>query len=269
MNAAFKRRSILVFRRCSDMKQLTIGAASIAVVTLGAACASTHNRALSRADTLPPNAPLVVTAAIDSSADVPVFLQQATGDTAARLVSHMRLTQYTSNGGMVLTKDWAPPYQSSDTLTVDASTLHPRHEVLTFNGVRREFRYDGAHVSGTVQYPDSEPRSVAMSFEEPVFAFNELEPLVRSLDYRQGLRMVVPLFSEVGGDLEHDTLSVAGHASEKGADAWVVWFAGSAITTRYVVDAKTRAILDAVTTQRKSGARFHYAYTTGGAGRVG
>lgn len=235
-----------------------------------AACVTTHYRALSTAGTRAPAPPsFVVPALLDSASDVPVYLQQATGDTAARLVSHMRLTGYTANSDMVLTKDWEPPFQSSDTLIVDAGTLHPRHEVLTFKGVRREFRYNGAHVSGTIQYPDSEPRSVAMSFEEPVFAFNELEPLVRALDYRQGLRIVVPLFSEVDGDLEHDTLSVAGHASEKGADAWVVWFAGPAITTRYVVDAKTRAILDAVTTQRKSGARFHYAYATGGAGRVG
>lgn len=235
-----------------------------------AACVPSHYRALSTANALAPALPaLVVPAVFDSSSEVPVYLQRPTGDTAAHLVSSMRLTQYTADAGMVLTKDWAPPFQSSDTLIVDASTLHPRHEVLTFNGVRREFRYNGAHVSGTIQYPDSEPRSFAMSFEVPVYAFNEVEPLVRSLDYREGMSIVVPLFSEVDGDLEHDTLTVTGHTSETGADVWVVRFADPAITTRYLVDAKTRAILDAVTTQRKSGTRFHYAYTTGGAGRVG
>ncbi|HEY7877045.1 MAG TPA: hypothetical protein VIC55_02400, partial [Gemmatimonadaceae bacterium] len=47
-----------------------------------------------------------------------------------------------------------------------------------------------------------------------------------------------------------------------GRDVWVVRFADPAITTRYLVDVKTRAILDAVTTQRKAGTRFHYAYWT-------
>lgn len=107
----------------------------------------------------------------------------------------------------------------------------------------------------------SAPRSFDHTFETPVFAFNEVEPLVRSLAYRTGSAVVVPLFSEVDGDLEHDTLSVTGSTKETGVDAWVVRFADPVITTRYVIDAHTRAILDAVTTQRKSGTRFRYAYS--------
>jgi hypothetical protein len=86
---------------------------------------------------------------------------------------------------------------------------------------------------------------------------NEVEPLVRSLDYHRGLRIVVPLFSEVDQALERDTLSVEdGSASA----TWVVRFADPVITTRYVVDARARHIVDAVTTNRKSGGRFHYRY---------
>lgn len=67
------------------------------------------------------------------------------------------------------------------------------------------------------------------------------------------MSVVVSLFSEVDGDLEHDTLSVMGRDTMAGRDVWVVRFADPVITTRYLVDAQTRAILDAVTTQRKGG----------------
>lgn len=212
---------------------------------------------------LTPGAPaLMVPPLDDPAADVPVFVQRATGDTAAHLVSHIRVDGVAADSGTTLTRAWSPPFQSTDTLVVDARTLRPRHEVLAFNHVRREYRYDGAHVTGTIQYPDSAPQAFDKTFDVPVFAFNEVEPLVRSLDYRTVHRIVVPLFSEVDGDLEHDTLSVAGRDTMAGRDVWVVRFADPAITTRYLVDVKTRAILDAVTTQRKAGTRFHYAYFT-------
>lgn len=131
-------------------------------------------------------------------------------------------------------------------------------EDLLFKGVRRSYRYDGARVSETVVYPDSAPKPYDHTFDQPVFAFNEVEPLVRSLDYRRGLRVVVPLFSEVDQALERDTLSVESGSPTRAT--WVIRFADPVITTRYVVDARTRHIVDAVTTNRKSGGRYHYRY---------
>lgn len=238
--------------------------ATICAVSLAAACATTHTAASSETMLSPGARPLTVPSLAEAASEVTVFAQRAAGDTTMRRVSSLIVTGSASpDHGVQLTKNYAPPFQSSDTLVVDAATLRPRSEVLVFNKVRREYRYDGAHVTGAIQYPDSAPRSFDSTFDAPVFAFNEVEPLVRSLAFRTGVTVVVPLFSEVDADLEHDTLSVTGSTRETGVDAWVVRFADPVITTRYVVDAHTRAILDATTTQRKSGMRFHYAYEGG------
>lgn len=250
----------MVSTRC-----LMVSAALLAAAISAACAASSHAPGL----LVPGARALRAPDLIDSSADVLVYTQRPTGDTTPHLVTHVALSALHSGDGLRLTKNWASPFQSSDTLVVDSRSLRPSSEVLAFNHVRYEYHYTGAHVTGTIQRPDSAPRVFDKTFDGPVFAFNEVEPLVRSLRYRAGLSMVVPLFSEVDADVEHDTLTVIGRTAATGADAWMVRFADPVIATRYVVDAHTRAILDAVTTQKKSGLRFHYAYSTGTRGRVG
>lgn len=258
----FRHSMLLSIRMMATRYPMCVAATS--VLSLLAACATTHTASSSGSTSRPAGSlALTVPSLAGAPGDVSVYVQRAAGDTVPRLVSRLTTTAAAvSDHRVQFTKDWAPPFQSSDTLTVEAATLRPRQEVLTFNKVRREYHYDGAHVTGSIQYPDSAPRSYDTTFDAPVFAFNEVEPLVRSLMYRTGFTVVVPLFSEVDAALEHDTLSVIGQARETGADAWVVRFADPVITTRYLVDARSRAILDAVTTQRKSGMRFHYAYAT-------
>ncbi|MGH7649345.1 MAG: hypothetical protein ACREND_14605 [Gemmatimonadaceae bacterium] len=244
--------------------------ATISTVVLAAACASSHTAPSSATNTVNPGGPALEVPSLENSAtNVIVSLQRPTGDTVAHAVSVLRLTGVRAESGTMLTKDWSPPFQSSDTLVVEKRTLRPQREVLVFNHVRREYRYDGAHVTGTIQYPDSAPQAFDKTFEEPVFAFNEVEPFVRSLDYRKGLTVVLPLFSEVDAALEHDTVSVVGRASVAGHDTWIVRFADPVITTVYMVDARTRDMTDAVTTQRQSGLRFHYAYAGTGKGPAG
>jgi hypothetical protein len=244
-------------------RQATIAAS----VAIAAACATSPHAPGSML--LPGAHALRVPNLVDSSADVAVFTQRPTGDTTTRLVAHVAMAALRSDDGIRLTTNWTPPFQSSDTLIVDARSLRPVSEVLAFNHVRYAYRYAGAHVTGTIQHPDSAPRVFDQTFDVPVFAFNEVKPLVRSLEYRSGAQMVVPLFSEVDGALERDTLTVLGRTRETGVDAWVVRFADPVITTRYLVDAHSRAILDAVTTQKKSGFRFHYAYATAKPRRAG
>jgi hypothetical protein len=95
-----------------------------------------------------------------------------------------------------------------------------------------------------------------------VFALNEVGPLVCSLDhYQAGMTEIVPVFSEVDGKLQQDTLSVLRHETLPGhAARWVVRLAAPAITTDYVVDTATRRIVDAVTTRRDSGVEMRYRY---------
>ena len=142
---------------------------------------------------------------------------------------------------------------------VERRTLSPVSEELSFRGALRRYHYAGRHVTGVVQYPDSAPRQYDNTFSEPVFAFNEVELLVRSLDYRGGLTFVVPLFSEVDQAVEYDTLTVVGRApSGSRQGLWSVRFADPVITTSYIVDAESRAIVGAETRNRKSGSVLHY-----------
>lgn len=203
---------------------------------------------------------LVPLASSAASEDVAV-LRAASGDTTERAFSHVTRSEHASTVNsiwLVMSSEWAPPLASKDSIVLERIGLRPMEEDLVFNRVHRSYRYDGARVSGIVLYPDSAPKPYDHTFDQPVFAFNEVEPLVRSLDYRRGLRVVVPLFSEVDQALERDTLSVEDGSPTRAT--WVVRFADPVITTRYVVDARTRHIVDAVTTNRKSGGRYHYRY---------
>ena len=56
--------------------------------------------------------------------------------------------------------------------------------------------------------------------------------LLKKYGQRSAMSVVVSLFSEVDGDLEHDTLSVMGRDTMAGRDVWVVRFADPVITTR-------------------------------------
>jgi len=187
------------------------------------------------------------------------------GDTLVRTVGRLTIVvQPAPRGisGVLMTRDWTPPFLSSDTLVLEPKTLLPIREALHFNGAVRTYRYAGRRVTGSLAVPDSAPRSFDATYDEPVFAFNEVEPLVRSLDYRVGVRIVVPLFSEVDHAVEHDTLSVVARDAEHGT--WIVEFADPVITTLYTVDAATRMLREAVTTQRQSGLAVLYHYESRG-----
>jgi hypothetical protein len=239
---------------------------TLIVIAVFGACAPWHRSEPPNPtrDLVPGSALLKVPALDGDTPDIPILIRRPTGDTVPRVASHLAVSGRAAPSDRhltVLTKDWLPPSQFSDTLIVDARSLRPTQEVLTFNRVRREYRYDGAHVTGTIQFPDSAPQRFDHIYPTPVFALNEVEQLVQSLDFHRGLRVVVPLFSEVDHDLERDTLTVIDRKSVGGAEAWVVVFADPVITTRYLVDSRTRALLDAVTTQRSSLVQFRYQYS--------
>src|SRR4029079_8939689 len=87
------------------------------------------------------------------------------------------------------------------------SSLAPVFERLDLGGSLITLRFEGNRVLGTVQRGDS-MQAIERSFSHDIFAFNQLESLVRSLDYKPGVSMVVPLFSAQDLKLEYDTLSV-------------------------------------------------------------
>lgn len=149
-------------------------------------------------------------------------------------------------------------YQSVDTLVVRRAGLRPVSEVLRFQGTETVLRYDGARVVATIRRGDS-TRTVERAYEHPVFAFNQMEMLARSLPPVAGTRVVVPLFSEVDLQVEYDTLTVLGPVPGGGRRAWTVRFADPVIVAELVVDGETRAVVRQDTRQRRSGSVIRYA----------
>jgi hypothetical protein len=162
------------------------------------------------------------------------------------------------------------PARDVSRLAEDLSARPPSEdEALAFNGFTRRFQYSGNHVWGTVQHADSAPRSFDRVFVEPVFAFNEVELLVRSTPLQPGWSAVVPLFSEADEDVEHDTITVirpttvqrGGHEQR----AWIIQFADPAIVSSYTLLDRTREISEIETRQRRTGALLRYSDMRGSA----
>lgn len=163
---------------------------------------------------------------------------------------------------IVVASAWRPPLTSVDTMMIAPHGLRPVREVLAFNGFTRRYQYAGNHVWGTVQHADSAQRKVDRMFPEPVFAFSEVELLVRAVPFRSGWSIVVPLFSESDEDVEHDTITVVSpiQLRDNGRDlgAWIIRFADPAIVSTYILSAHSREILSIDTQQRRTGAVLRF-----------
>ena len=194
---------------------------------------------------------------------------RAASDTADRLLSVKTITQTSvpaPAGNVMIASAWRPPLTSIDTIVIGGPGLVPLHEVLQFNGYTRRFQYAGDHVWGTVQHADSAAQPVDQVVTERVFAFNEVDLLVRSVPFRRGWSVVVPLFSEVDEAVEHDTIAViAPDRVRRGGqdeDAWTVRFADPAIVSTYTVLADSREIWAIDTEQRRTHAIVRYRIDT-------
>jgi hypothetical protein len=151
---------------------------------------------------------------------------------------------------------WLAPYFSLDSLVVDRRTLAPLRETLVNGEAHYDYVFNGGHVTGTVAKHDSLPRRIDRQFATAVFAFNEVNTLIRSMSFQRGLTIVVPLFSEVDADVERDTITVLDRVESTAGAVWHVRFADPAITTEYIVDERTRSVLEYASTNRKSGTVF-------------
>lgn len=210
---------------------------------------------------LPGSTELVPLAFRDTAYTLAFRARAASGDTVERERSRVTREERTGSAeGVLIAFRWTPPYMSRDSLYVVARGLVPVRERLALQNAELVIRYEGTRVSGTVQRGDSTPRPFAHTFAEPPFAFNEVELLVRSLPYRVGYVRVLPLYSEVDGVVEHDTVRV--EREEPVPDgvgrAWRVRFADPAIVTSYLVDALSRRIVAQEVVQRRSGLRIRY-----------
>ena len=199
----------------------------------------------------------------DTSYELSVLIARPTGDTAEHERSRLGRFEFLLPGSSVqLGTRWQPPFTTVDSLIVSRRGLAPVSERLAAGGAVYVYSYQGDLITGSVQVGDSAPRHYVATFGERPFAFNEVEVLIRSVPLRAGATFVIPLFSEIDQAIEHDTIVVIGaedSGASEGVRPWKVRFADPAIVTIYTVSPDSHRVLDAVTTQRKSGMRFHYA----------
>jgi hypothetical protein len=112
------------------------------------------------------------------------------------------------------------------------------------------YEYDGKQVRLTITSPDSGTRRREHTYDVPVFHFNELDVLVRSLPLREGYEAILPLYSEGSDELEMDTVRVMARDAD---GAWSVRFADPAIVATYAIHPTTRAIVRYDVTSRRGG----------------
>jgi hypothetical protein len=236
------------------------GLSAALLLAASAALCPGGNRAVAPATALSPGSVLLIPVPLDASRDSFLVWRLRPGrDSVAAVAAGMGVDVAvgSDDSTVEVVTSWGPPVSSLDSLILDRPTLAPREEALASPGLRFRYRYEGRRASGSLQRGDSGPREITREFHEPIFAFNELELIVRSLRYAAGRSVIVPLFSETDADLERDTITVVGDtALANGRGAWIVRFADPAVVQRYIVDSTSRHAVRITTRQRRSGALF-------------
>jgi hypothetical protein len=149
-----------------------------------------------------------------------------------------------------------PSIPLGDTLLVRLDGLAPVREWMRTGGTIRRIEYMGHRVRHARRTGDSAEVVAEDSFPVPVFAFNQVNMLVRSLPFRAGYHAILPLYSEGTESLEMDTVDVIGAEPDAAGAAdrrWRVRFADAAIVSTYAIDQATRRVVDYRVRQRKSG----------------
>lgn len=241
--------------RRTHVRQIIL--ATTATILLGA-CQSLVQRGVPASRITAPASALNIGALTPDARTEWTFYRRRSSDTADEPIAHLETEERSSatDNTLTLIMHWLPPFESSDSLVVDRATLAPREESSRSGPLAFQYRYQADRVTGTIRKADSLARPVADALGERVYAFNELDQLARSLPFRSGTRVVVPLYSEADADVEHDTLAVLGDTVVDGASAWIVRFADPVIVRRYLIESPKRQVLESDITQRRSGTRF-------------
>ena len=162
-------------------------------------------------------------------------------------------TQHNGKAALLVTTNFARGTQRFlDTALVMQEGLHPVWEVSRIGAKTMRWDYTGKQVRMAVTQPDSGTRNKEHTYDVPVFHFNELDVLIRSIPMREGFEAILPLYSEGSDELEMDTVRV----NARGADGvWTVRFADPAIVATYGIDASRKIVRYEVFPRRGGNAR--------------
>jgi hypothetical protein len=116
--------------------------------------------------------------------------------------------------------------------------LAPIVEVSRSGGRTTTYTYKEKHVVLSLEGTPRADSTISHTYAQPVFSFQELEPVLRSLPLRDGYTAVLPLYSEGDDASEVDTVRVVGRAP----NGWRLHFADAAIVATLVIDSATRTV---------------------------
>ena len=179
----------------------------------------------------------------------------STGDTSEHEIASSRVEErvgYDSGGatfllvrrGRYLGGDYY------DSLVVRRANLRPIREHLSYSErhIDKQLDFHGTSVQETSTIGDS-TRTFRREHTIPLFAYAEIEMLVRSLPFHPYYSAILPLYSECGDSLEMDSVYVI---NDHPGRLWTVRFANPAIVSVYGIEASTRKIVSHNVTSRRT-----------------
>jgi hypothetical protein len=189
------------------------------------------------------------------SAGYRYLMRASTGDTTERELgtghTEQVLTEYKGKPAVLLVASVARTGQTFlDSALVMRAGLVPVWETSYVGSRVTHYEYAGKQVRLTITSPDSGTRSREHTYDVPVFHFNELDMLIRSLPLRAAYEAILPLYSEGSDELEMDTVRVMARDAD---GIWSVRFADPAIVSTYGIHPSTRAIVRYDVLSRRSG----------------
>lgn len=146
-----------------------------------------------------------------------------------------------------------------DSIFVRRADLTPVREHLAYlqRHIDKRFEFGGTSIHQTNVIGDS-TRTFDTEYTLPVYAFSEVELIIRSLPFHSYYSAVIPLYSEGDDKLEMDSVYVVNDRPP--GRRWTVRFSDPAIVAVYGIDASTRRILSYYVTSRKTNGRAYKIY---------
>lgn len=227
---------------------------------LVAACAQSHPRSLTPTGKvlIPGDADLTTTQFHDASTTYQV-LQAGSANTPEREVAQAsdttQLTSYKGAPALLLiqgSKTRGRVFMDSALVLRDG--LSPVWEIQHSGTHSIRIDYSGTRVRRSDSAPDTALRRVEHMYDVPVFHFNELNQLIRSVPLRAGYYAILPLYSEGDDALEMDTVRVEGQGS---TGVWNVRFADKVIIGHYGIDGSTREMVRYEVERHVAGPHFY------------
>ena len=236
----------------------------LSVLTLGAVRLRPGNDV---ALLLPGDRTLVESVAAGDSALERSFQIDTAGVEHERVGQHVALVRSMPGDPHRLLLMWrirSPQGEAVDSVVVRMPGLVPEFERLITPRISNTYRYHGGRVRAQLVHGDSAPVARDLRYPQPVFGFNELDAIVRSLPYGPGYKRIVPLFSEGDNDLEYDTLTVLERVpgTSRQPAVWKVRFADKVVVLEFAVEESSRRILSRTGRARATGqgGRTSYEY---------